>query len=555
MSSINETDLIPTPPAPEPAPAASTSFAPNLSGPLMAANQLSATTSVVPTQTPAPSAFLQAPQHISPGAIPIMMPQSTFGQLPGMNPFLPSVPTGFMPPQQFSGSGGIPPVPGGFPGASYLQPTSGGGGGGGAPPPGWGIAGAAAPRLRHINDELSQIIYALPSRNYVSQIIGVNLGLAPVLVDPLTGHRNSRLLYRFLYLASRGEAYLQYGTRNLLDNALLFAIANLVAPNIPDSLPENAAQERLRLEVAHLMKNESTSSIYFEIEPNVYLAAVAVGGSLHLYHGHLPATWGEFETRTLDELTALMTPLSCAALLCWIIDVGSSTRLTTVGTLIYVLIFVSFSKRGSITPDKIDKIKMALKIEIGVDVPMRSETITQVYSVFGSYINRNNAAELFNAWGRDVTGLSLRMQITLQQSLGSGLTGITAIRQAFITFPDFCWGEIVQLIPADATNAEAAFIAINNNPYYAFSSDMGPAASAKYKNLTYVAKELLIKYGGDDYRGLTQFQGFTRNPLGKNKLDALIANYDPTLAVMDPAALSGQVTRLSQYARFSTNLM
>jgi hypothetical protein len=101
--------------------------------------------------------------------------------------------------------------------------------------------------------------------------------------------------------------------------------------------------------------------------------------------------------------------------------------------------------------------------------------------------------------------------------------------------------------------------AIGNNQYFGFKSSMGVAASANYKNLAYVAKELLHAHGGPDYATVRQYQGWTRNPKFKAEVDAIIgafalqagqatdADNDVKNAVIDALQAAGGISTNTNY--------
>uniref|UniRef100_A0A8D8W6Q7 Uncharacterized protein n=1 Tax=Cacopsylla melanoneura TaxID=428564 RepID=A0A8D8W6Q7_9HEMI len=64
-------------------------------------------------------------------------------------------------------------------------------------------------------------------------------------------------------------------------------------------------------------------------------------------------------------------------------------------------------------------------------------------------------------------------------------------------YQNFPWHRIAVLFPRDWANYQLALTAIGNNVYYGFRRDLGPAKSTGFRNLTYVATQLLIKCGGE----------------------------------------------------------
>lgn len=97
---------------------------------------------------------------------------------------------------------------------------------------------------------------------------------------------------------------------------------------------------------------------------------------------------------------------------------NNSSRLTQ----IYSLSYISLSKRGQITDSKLEKVIETVKDEIGINLSITSDQVKSVYKAIGSFITPDNAANAFNIMSRGIAGNSLRLQLILVQSAGSGLT-------------------------------------------------------------------------------------------------------------------------------------
>lgn len=91
-------------------------------------------------------------------------------------------------------------------------------------------------------------------------------------------------------------------------------------------------------------------------------------------------------------------------------------------TQIYSLSYVALSKRGQITDAKLDKVIDTVREEIGIDLAITPDQVKSVYRAIGSFINPENAINAFNVLSRGIAGNSLRLQLILTQSAGSGLT-------------------------------------------------------------------------------------------------------------------------------------
>lgn len=109
------------------------------------------------------------------------------------------------------------------------------------------------------------------------------------------------------------------------------------------------------------------------------------------------------------------------------------------------------------------------------------------------------------------------------QTVGAGLTCFTLIKIAITTYSDFPWNEVAQILNPEFGNWLAAAAAINDDPYYGFKSDLGAAKSTLYKNLAWVAAQLLIRVGR--MYTLQQYMGIPAIVKDQGKLTTIISDY------------------------------
>lgn len=309
--------------------------------------------------------------------------------------------------------------------------------------------------------------------------------------------------------------------------ALLLTMKNLIAPHLPVAEIFNEADSALwaRAAARGFMIGVAGNNNLVRFTPEIY-AQAKIDGDLRNAPS-LPPTLAGYTINT--DISAA----DCQVLLGWILPYLQPYE-STINTIAFVAMFVGISKRGSITQEKLDKIIDGLYNEIQVRVAITDNLIQSVYTQFGRYVNEENAGDLFRRWSTGMTGVSLRMQITLSQTANAGLTAITAIKDAYVAFPNFNWPAIAHILRNDVAAATEAFRIIDGNAYYGFRRDLGPIASTKYKSLAYVAKELLLRYGGPAFGGLRYYAGWTRNPANQALLDDLIRTYNPVAADFDP---------------------
>lgn len=110
------------------------------------------------------------------------------------------------------------------------------------------------------------------------------------------------------------------------------------------------------------------------------------------------------------------------------------------------------------------------------------------------------------------------------QSAGSGLTSYISITNAIKEFPDFTWGRVARLFPREIDNYGVAVTTVGSNTFYGFSANLDVVRSTKFKNLAYIAINLLQKHRGQEYGSLKYYQGEINKPskadLVKDMLDA-----------------------------------
>ncbi|XKL61658.1 hypothetical protein PGB90_001491 [Kerria lacca] len=86
---------------------------------------------------------------------------------------------------------------------------------------------------------------------------------------------------------------------------------------------------------------------------------------------------------------------------------------------------------------------------------------------------------------------ALRLRLTIVQAAGSGLTCLILILKAMRIYANFPWWVVAALYGNEMANVETATTAVGDNPYYGFKKDLGAVKSRLYKNIAWVAKELL----------------------------------------------------------------
>ncbi|QMP82283.1 nucleocapsid protein [dermapteran chu-related virus 142] len=393
---------------------------------------------------------------------------------------------------------------------------------------------------RHVNDTTAQMTNAFKGIPVTGRIVGWNVNVAPATAD-----RSSKYLYPFLMCSSIGDA-LSVGKSHDLPYIFSIAVANCMAPGV----------QEMALSQANARKLFTTNGLHFlhhSARGNRLCPALTAGNwaddILGLAAPNTPAatTYATLSTEGFlgsDQYAALVTDNAYVWIAHVILNMCKRTTINLIRNAalhVYVNAFLSFSKRGTVTDAKLDRIIEQIQLETDTALITEDRVIAMIYASLGSYIDENNARLIFEEWSRNCTGLSLRMQITLQQSSGSGLTTYSAIRQAVYLFGDFPWGRVMGLLPIEIKNFQRALDVISDNMYFGFSKRMSEYGSTKYKSLGYVAKELLKALGGPDFANLARANCWTRNPLHKALLDDLINAYVHRDAAQHPAASNEDV--------------
>lgn len=185
--------------------------------------------------------------------------------------------------------------------------------------------------------------------------------------------------------------------------------------------------------------------------------------------------------------------------------------------------YVALARRGNCSDSFSHKIVTAVREELGLTIRIRPGVLRILYSQYLTGVTGANAREEFLILGRQIPTLALRLSLTLAQATGSGLTVFLLVLEALQRYRDFPWGSVNHLTDGDVTRWITAARIIDGNFYYGFNKELGNARSTLYKAVGYVAKELLLKKGGQ--QPLRNYRGFEGTILNKVSLDRLIARY------------------------------
>lgn len=186
--------------------------------------------------------------------------------------------------------------------------------------------------------------------------------------------------------------------------------------------------------------------------------------------GQVTGTMAEACARFLESLAKEPTPSALS-----------------LSTEIYCLTYISIAKQGNITDAKLTSICNAVSEETGRTITITIEEVKSFSSSFRPYINSNNASEICEALRIELENFSLRLCLTMQQAVRSGMTSYWMVWEALNLCTDFDWEAIASLIPQDFRRYADAVALVGNNQYYGFNSDLGIAKHTNYMSLSWVA--------------------------------------------------------------------
>lgn len=158
---------------------------------------------------------------------------------------------------------------------------------------------------------------------------------------------------------------------------------------------------------------------------------------------------------------------------------------------------------------------------------MTPQMIKGVWTYVGAHLDVAQFPFMFRTWEHEMSEISLRMRITLQQAAWTVLTQYSSILKMFREYPGFPWARVAALLPADWENFRAAVEAVGGDAYYGFKANVGPAAATNFPSLGYLAKEMIKKTGGREGSAIEQYKGWIQQPKAKESLDALVTAWNP----------------------------
>lgn len=345
------------------------------------------------------------------------------------------------------------------------------------------------------------------------------LFLRKVSIAPLSGHYNDLVIPSMMYLGVIGKAiYL----RQKIDPSIMYTamMGEMFGPMIPNNniLDQEESRRMIVNAVKSLISYENIES-YTTGTRAGYHARIADEGNLH--DEYLEA--GTIEDWTDDENTSVPTPQAAVRILYYCACVANRAGLKN-GLAVLAHTYVSIMKRGTVSTPFIRKIEKGIQDDLGKDIELMPEVISQFYKSFGTKIDADTIVILKNYWIAILPNEALRLSLTVQQAAGSGLTCLMTIGKALRSYQDFNWAEMNLLFPEEWVAFSAAVTEVNGNEWYGFNKDLGIVRSTKYKSLGWIAKELLYRVGGDNF--IRSYGGWPSRIPHQGRVDVLISAYE-----------------------------
>ncbi|GLV33568.1 hypothetical protein CBL_20283, partial [Carabus blaptoides fortunei] len=351
---------------------------------------------------------------------------------------------------------------------------------------------------------------------------------------PFAGNFDNLMTPTMMYLAVWGRALVYNNQNPNRDRIHAITMAEALGPELAPEmfLPVGTAREELVKSVNCLIEYQGLGRM------------TAAGRATYAtFLADLPANriitsipeFGEWPRDLYPAEGIRVTTLENAIMILYHLAHQTLPAFRIGGLSLIVHITVAVAKRGTISQGFASKVEGGINTDLGKSVTIFTEAITLFYASFSTGINDNTVAGIFERWKALIPALAMRLILTINQASGGGLISFLVIGEAMLLYKTFPWDRVALILSEDRAKYLLAVNAVGTNKYYGFKRQLGPARSTNYKNLAYVAKELLIKIGGKS--SLNQYQGWTNRPRDKQQLDQLITDFESnrSQAVSDAA--------------------
>lgn len=196
----------------------------------------------------------------------------------------------------------------------------------------------------------------------------------------------------------------------------------------------------------------------------------------------------------------------------------------TLGSLsAFVTSLVAYTKKGNISDNLVTRLTDNIKDSTQKTVVIDAELVRVFYNQYARGLNETTAHQLFTAIQQILPTNCQAIVNLVTRTSNTGMTAALTVQEAMQEHPNFPWRSLADLFPSEIVTVETAIRAVDNNPYIGFKTSLGEIDSTKYKNVAWVAKELLIRLNGKN--SLKMYKGWTRLPANAPKLEAMLNAY------------------------------
>lgn len=419
--------------------------------------------------------------------------------------------------------------------------------------------GAAPPARLAQPGERPYILVRGPceTREFYSQSLGMNPMFTKLFAryigyPPLQGEWLDVRVAPMIMILQAGRA-ISLGIACVDSDYYTVTMAEMLGPFLTADLflPRDPARAELVRSVRALLNNPNRLSRITDATAEGYAAEYAsehhgcfrdyIEGQVHPYHVAAANAW------PAEEHVDNITPEQAMCILYYIAQRAKPFyRISGAGIIAHVTIAIA--KRGTISGDKLTKLEEGISQDLGVAIQLDADVIPKFYRLFGNGINDMTVATIFEHWLRILPQQALRLMLTVNQSLNSGLTQLIVISEALKDYPDFPWWKISRIFPTEWNNVIAALTLVDGNQYYGFKKDLGIVRSTNYKSIGYIAKELRVRIGGQ--ASLNRYQGWaTKTPnqdIVTTILDRYVEAHNANINVLVPYEADADDDRVAQ---------
>ena len=187
-----------------------------------------------------------------------------------------------------------------------------------------------------------------------------------------------------------------------------------------------------------------------------------------------------------------------------------------------VTVLVALAKQGTVSEHFINKIAEGIRSGLNIEIQLDSEEVRSVYQTFGRKLTADNARLLVRHLRGLIPDIALRVNLTLQQAAGSGLSTFMFITDMIKAFPNFKWEALIVIVPQEWAKLLEA-VGVVNNIWFGYAQEKGAAAAKNFPTLFYISAQLAIKKLGVNS---WKTNGGGRSGIREKGLcDALIAHF------------------------------